>query len=100
MDAAQRRHLSGVALALGDAHAARGERAAAREYWVTVLRISGDAALDLHSRTVRAHALWRLGRAQEALTLADNLRSGPYRHPLVLDLFGRVGLPPERKEPA
>ena len=35
-----------------------------------------------------------MGRTQEALTLADNLRSGPYRHPLVLDLFKRAGAAP------
>lgn len=98
--AMRRRYGAEAALALGDALNGAGDVAAAERRWTAALSLAERAATDHHSRTVLAQARWRLGRTQEALTLADNLRSGPYRHPLVLDLFKRVGLPPERKEPA
>lgn len=85
------RAVSGMALVLGDALAAKGLPVEARARWQQGLEVLGDPADDPQSVAVLAHLQQRLGDAQAAARLADHLRAGPCRHPLVLDLFMRMG---------
>jgi tetratricopeptide (TPR) repeat protein len=88
-----RRLLAGLALALGDGLAARGQGEAARVRWQQGLGVLGAAGDEPLSQALRAQLLLRQGQAQEALTLADSLVSGPLRHPMFLDLLARLGRP-------
>jgi len=89
------RHLAAATLRLGDAFAAAGRAEAARARWQRAgERLARLAAPDLPETALRAHVAWRLGRHQEALTLADKLSAGSYRHPLVTELNMRMGRAP------
>ncbi len=87
----RRRSLVMMALELGDALQARGDAVAARDRWMQARQVLGDPAGDLQSVAVLAHLQLRLGEAQAAARLADSLQAGPCRHPLVFDLFARLG---------
>jgi serine/threonine-protein kinase len=91
LSAARRRALAAMALALGDALAARGEPAAARSRWADGERLLGDAAGEPVALALRGQLRLRVGSPQEAAALADTLQASPCRHPLVLDLFARLG---------
>ena len=89
----RRRLLAHMALLLGDALAARGQADDARQRWQQAARVLGPPVEEPLTQALRAQLLLRLGQAQEALTLADTLASGPLRHPLFLDLLARLGHP-------
>jgi len=93
-NAARRRALAAVALALGDAQAARGLPQPARSRWEQGRTLLGDPLGEPQSTAVLAQLQLRLGEAQAASRLADSLLAGPCRHPLVLDLFERLGRSP------
>ena len=90
----RRRTLATLALALGDALVAHGEVQAARIRWLQAQRALGDPSGEPQSTTVLAHLDQRLGQARAAAQLADSLLAGPCRHPLVFDLFARLGRSP------
>ena len=89
----RRRLLAHMALQLGDALAAQGQPEAARQRWQQAARLLGATVEEPLTQALRAQLLLRQGQAQEALTLADSLSSGPLRHPLYLDLLARLGRP-------
>jgi eukaryotic-like serine/threonine-protein kinase len=89
----RRRLLAHMALQLGDALAAQGQPEAAPQRWQQAARVLGPTVEEPLTQALRAQLLLRQGQAQEALTLADSLSSGPLRHPLYLDLLARLGRP-------
>jgi len=94
LNTTRRRALAIMALALGDGLVARGDIESARLRWRQGQRAIGEPAGEPQSTVVLAHLHQRLEEAQEALRLADSLRSGPCRHPLVFELFARLGRSP------
>ncbi|MCU7374305.1 protein kinase [Paucibacter sp. O1-1] len=80
LDANDRWALAVAALRLGDA----GDVSDARTQYQAVLHYLAPLADDYAEPRVkflRAHAVLRLGRAQEARALAENLEASAYRHP-------------------
>jgi len=104
----RRRALADMALVLGDLHAGTGDAPAARARWQQGRDLVGELApaptservgepiAEPTSIAVLAHLHHRLGDAQAAARLADSLQASPCRHPLVFNLFARLGRSPPR----
>jgi serine/threonine protein kinase len=92
LDTEQTQVASTVELALGDLLVRDAQPAAARIHWqVSADRLRAAAAGgDLPAMTLRAHALLRLGAADEARALAQRIEASPYRHPAYADLRQRL----------
>ncbi len=77
-------------LVLGDSLPAEHPRA--KEHWQSALDLWSSIGGEPEWRVIcwRAHALIRLGRTQEARTLADNLEASAFRHPAYADLKRRL----------
>jgi len=93
-NAGNRLALGMAALALGDALQAGADRDGARRRWaqgLQALQHPADADSDVVT-CLRAQALQRLGRAQEARGLAEKLEASAFRHPLYVELRQRLGL--------
>ncbi|MBI5719773.1 MAG: serine/threonine protein kinase [Burkholderiales bacterium] len=90
----RRRALASMALVLGDALAHRGDIDTARTRWRQGQRALGEPAGEPQSTVVLAHLHQRLGESQATARLADSLQAGPCRHPLVFELFARLGRSP------
>jgi eukaryotic-like serine/threonine-protein kinase len=72
-----------ASLRLGDAWANESDRNA-REQYVAVLHYLSSLIEESPAprvKSLRAHALFRLGRTQEARSLAESLEASTYRHP-------------------
>lgn len=95
LDATSRRVLATAALRLGDVLQAEDSLAAKRIYEAALQYLTplGEPMPDPRVKSLRAHVLLRLGRTQEALALAENIKASAYRHPeWQADLFRRLAL--------
>ncbi|MBL8344610.1 MAG: protein kinase [Rubrivivax sp.] len=90
----RRRVVAAMALVLGDSLAARGDAAGAQRRWEQGRDLVGDPGREPVSMAVLAHLQERLGATQAAMSLADSLQASLCRHPLVFDLFARLGRSP------
>jgi len=87
--------LAMAALTLGDA-LPPGEATEAGKQWQAALaRLEAlGNMVDPRVICLRAHALWRLGRTQEARALAEKLEASAYRQPLYAELVQRLAASP------
>ncbi len=84
--------MAALALVLGDELDADGRLVEAHERWREARRLlAGDSGTELQSLVILAQLHLRFGEIQAAARLADSLSAGPLRHPLVHDLFKRLG---------
>ncbi|WP_397533029.1 serine/threonine-protein kinase [Roseateles sp.] len=88
-----------ASLRLGDAWVARQPALARKHYEAVLLQLAplGEQTGDLRVKSLRAHALLRLGRTQEARALAESLEASAYRHPeWQAELARRLGAAPDQ----
>jgi serine/threonine-protein kinase len=90
-DQEQTRVIAAAELAAGDWLQPEDEAVARRHWLAAIDRLQAPAARgELPALTLKALALWRLGRIDEARAIASRLKSSPYRHPAYADLEKRL----------
>ena len=94
LDSNSRWTLAVAALRLGDAQQAAVSSRGEAQYQASLQYLAPltETMPDPRVKSLRAHALLRLGRIQEARALAENLEASSYRHPeWQADLVRRLG---------